>query len=44
MSAIQQLLTDHIDIWTAADTAKNQDEVEVLGLLAVFMGLRNCVS
>ena len=22
MSAIQQLLTHHIDIWTAADTAK----------------------
>lgn len=22
MNAIQQLLTDHIDIWTAADTAK----------------------
>jgi hypothetical protein len=24
MNAVQQLLTDHIDIWTAAETEKNQ--------------------
>ncbi len=40
MSAIQQLLTDHIDIWTAADTAKKSGRGRSSGNAASVYGIK----
>ena len=40
MSAIQQLLTDHIDIWTAADTEKKSGRGRSSGNAASVYGIR----
>ena len=40
MSAIQQLLTDHIDIWTAADTAKKSGRGRSSGTAGSVYGVK----
>ena len=40
MSAIQQLLTDHIDIWTAADTATKSGRGRSSGNAASVYGIK----
>jgi type I restriction enzyme, S subunit len=40
MSAIQQLLTDHIDIWTAADTAKKSGRGRSSGTAGSVYGIK----
>jgi type I restriction enzyme S subunit len=40
MNAIQQLLTDHLDIWTAADTAKKSGRGRSSGNAASVYGIR----
>jgi type I restriction enzyme S subunit len=40
MSAIQQLLTDHLDIWTAADTAKKSGRGRSSGNAASVYGIK----
>ena len=40
MSAIQQLLTHHIDIWTAADTAKKSGRGRSSGNAASVDGIK----
>lgn len=37
MRTIQQLLTDHLDIWTAAEIEKNQVVVVVVLILLIYM-------
>lgn len=40
MSAVQQLLTDHIDIWTAADTAKKSGRGRASGNAGSVYGIK----
>ena len=40
MSAIQQLLTDHLDIWTAADTAKKSGRGRSSGNAGSVFGVK----
>jgi len=40
MSAIQQLLTDHLDIWTAADTAKKSGRGRSSGTAGSVYGIK----
>ncbi len=40
MNAMQQLLTDHIDIWTAADTAKKSGRGRSSGNAASVYGIK----
>ena len=40
MSAIQQLLTDHIDIWTAAESEKKSGRGRAAGSAASVYGIK----